>query len=315
MLKGRYRDIVTDRRGKPVAETSWRPNLVVDGAFALLAALLGRDDVDGILFWAVGEGAESWDRAQPTTVSATSRLVSELRRLEVPREAIRYLDGGGGESAEPTPDLEIRLTFEWPDESVTLREFGVFGGDATERPNSGTLINHVIHRSIVLEPGQRLTRQLRMSLGRAGDRRWLDVAAHWLGDAPVRVVDGVGDEYGDVLTGVGLTTVEALAFSDPAVQLAVPRVRLLELRSKARLALRTAVEIQPPERLHELTVSQVLRRPPAELAADVGVREDDVVRLREQLATIELTMDHTFLGRVTVGALAGNEEPDPGGVG
>jgi hypothetical protein len=306
MLNGRYRDIVTGADGAPGLQTPWRPNLVVDGAFVLLAALLKRDpDADGILYWAVGAGEPTWDRAQPATVSATSRLVAEVDRLEVPAEAVRYVDAGGEESAEASPTLEIRMAFEWPDERVTLREFGLFGGDATERPNSGTMINHVIHRRIDLEPGQRLTRELRMSFGRAGDRRWLDVAAHWLGDSPARVVDGVGEEYGLALSGVGISTVEALAFSDPASRVAVPRVRLLEVRAKARLLLRTAAEIRPSERLHDLTVSQVLRGAPADLAADTGASEDEVIRLREQLSTLELTVDHTFLGRVTVGELAG----------
>lgn len=307
MLQGRYRDVVTDPRGERAAGSPWRPNLVLDGAFALVSALLKRDrSMEGILFWAVGAGDPEWDRSQPATQSRTTRLVSEVLRLPVPRDAITYVDERGAPSSRPTPDLEIRLAFEWPDERMTLREFGVFGGNAAARPNSGVMINHVIHRRIDLEPGQRLSRELRLSLGRAVDRRWLDVPPHWLSDAESRVVDGVGDQFAGALSRMGLATMEALALSDPdAPGDGIPALRLLEFRAKARLALRTAAEIHPPQGLHELTVTQVLRGKPGDLALKTGVPEREVIRLREQLSTLELAMDHRFLGPHKVGTLAG----------
>jgi hypothetical protein len=307
VIEGRYRDVVTDARGRCVAGTSWRPNLVVDGAFTLLATLLKREpEVEGILFWAVGAGQAGWDRRRPVTLSRTSQLEAEVERLEVPGESISYVDARGVESAEPTPTLELRLTFAWPDEAVTLREFGIFGGDATEEPNSGVMINHVIHRRIDLAAGQRLTRELRLAFGRAGDRRWLDVPPHWLAESEARVVGGVGDRFADALAGAGIETVDALANSDPQARAGtVPRVPLIELRSKARLALRTAAEVHPPEGLHDLTVSEILGAAPDDVARATRVTEDEVIRLREQLSTLELALDHRVLGPLTVREVAG----------
>lgn len=307
MIQGRYRDVVADARGVRVAGTPWRPNLVVDDAFTLLATLLKREPgMQGILYWAVGAGLPGWDRRRPVTLSRTSRLEAEVGRREVPADAIGFVDARGATSSAPTPNLEIRLVFSWPDEAVTLREFGIFGGDATERANTGLMVNHVIHRRIDLARGQQLTRQLRLAFGRAGDRRWLDVPPHWLAESEARVVGGVGDRYTDALSNAGITTVDGLANSDPLTRAGeIPRVPLIELRSKARLALRTASEIHPPEGLHALTVSQILAAPPSDLARDTGVTEDEVMRLREQLSTLELALDHRILGPMTVRELAG----------
>ena len=309
MLAGRYRDVVTDARGKRLAATPWRANLLVDGAFTLLAVLLKREpEAQGILYWAVGAGQASWDRSRPPTVSRTSRLTAEIRRLEVPREAIGYVDARGAEAREPTPHLEVNLVFEWLEEAVTLREFGIFGGDAGPRANSGTMINHVIHRRIDLQPRQRLTRELRLAFGRAGDRRWLGVPPHWLAESEVRVVGGVGARFATALAQAGITTVADLAGSElPPDAARIPRVPLTELRSKALLALRTAVEVHPHEALHDLTASEVLETSPPDLAEATGVALNEVVRLREQIATLELALDQRVLGRMTVREIVAGE--------
>jgi hypothetical protein len=191
---------------------------------------------------------------------------------------------------------------------VTLREFGIVGGDATAQANTGVLINHVIHRRVDLDKGQKLSRQLRFSFGRASDRRWLDVPPHWLSESEPKVVGGVGDAYAQALANQGLATLEKLAESDPQpAGGTIPRTLLVEFRSKARLALRTAAEIHPPEALHDLTAGKVLTTPSSDLAHDAGVVETEVIRLREQLATLELALDHRFLRGVTVQALAGGD--------
>jgi hypothetical protein len=299
--------VLTGASGERLGETPWRPNLVLDGAFKLLAALLKRDPgAEGILYWAVGAGHAGWDEQPAATVARTSRLTAEVLRLQVPREAIRFVDARGVETPEESPDLEVRLAFVWPDEAVTLREFGVFGGDATDQADSGIMINHVIHRRLVLEPGQRLSRELRLSFGRSDHRRWLDVPTNWLSDSEPRVVGGVGTQYAAALSRMGILTVEALARSDPhARRSAIPRGPLIELRAKARLALRIASDIRAPQTLHDLTVLEVLQTPPSELARAAGVVEAEVVLLLEQLSTLELALDHRFLRRRTVQSLVG----------
>jgi len=307
-LKGRYRDVVIDAHGVPVAVTPWRSNLLVDGAFTLLAALLKREPgAEGILFWAVGAGRADWDASRPAPMPWATGLVEEVGRLEVPREAIAFVDERGADVDGPSPNLETKLVFEWPEQQVTLREFGLFGGDATAETGSGVMINHVVHDRIDLQPKQRLTRELRLSLARtaASDGNWLEPPPHWIADADAKVVGGVGAHIAGVLAGKGIKTVDALAGVDPQADAGVPRVPLIELRTKARLALRTAADLNPPPGLHEVTVSRVLTTASADLAHDTGVAETQVVKLREQLSTLELALDHRFLGRMTVGTLVG----------
>jgi hypothetical protein len=308
LLKGRYRDLVTDVRGARLAETPWRANLLVDGAFTLLAALLKREPgIEGILYWAVGAGRVSWDESPPGPTPWATSLVEEVDRVEVTQDAMAFVDERGAEVTRPSPSLGVRVVFEWPDAPVTLREFGLYGGDATEGSGTGTMINNVVHDRIDLEPGQRLTRELRLSLARTAtsDGSWIEPPPHWIADAAASVVGGVGDRISGVLSKKGIKTVDALANVDPQGDAGLPRVPLIELRSKARLALRTAVEVNPPPGLHNVTVSKVLTTASADLAHDTGVAETQVVKLREQLSALELALDHRFLGRMTVGTLVG----------
>lgn len=305
MMQGRWRDTLISPDGTARRRTPWRSNLIVDGAFSLVAGLLARDrELDGILYWAVGEGDEAWDEGAPATEPGTTRLARETDRRPVAEGDVRFVEEDGDDASGRTAHLEIRLAFTW-ERPVVLREFGLFGGDAREGADSGVMVNHVIHERIELEAGQRLDRELRLSLGRSVDRRWVEVAPHWIGDEPVRRVDGVGELFAAEVARAGFTTVGALATAPPAGGPdGVPRVRFAELRAKARLALRTLPELRPLGRLQRFTVSEVLRTPPERLADEAGVFEDDVVRLREQLATLELALDHRFLGPLTVGEVA-----------
>ncbi len=309
-MKGRYRDLVTDAHGMCLVAMPWRSNLLVDGAFVLIATLLKREPgVQGILYWAVGAGRASWDESPPAPTPWASSLVDEVGRLEVPQGSIAFVDERGADVQGHSPNLEVRLVFEWPEQQVTLREFGLYGGDAAEGAGTGTMINQVVHERIDLEPGQRLTRELRLSLARTAtsDGTWLEPPPHWIAGADASVVGGVGPRIAGVLSGKGIKTVDALANVDPQADSGVPRVPLIELRSKARLALRTAVEVNPPPGLHDVTVSKVLTTASSDIAQDSGVAETQVVKLREQLSTLELALDHRFLGRMTVGALVGAE--------
>jgi len=51
-----------------------------------------------------------------------------------------------------------------------LREFGLFGGDATRTPNSGYLIDYAIHPRVDLTRTMTLTRTVRQSYTAGGAR-------------------------------------------------------------------------------------------------------------------------------------------------
>ena len=211
----------------------------------------------------------------------------EVEQLEVPREAITFVDERGADVKEPSPNLEVQLVFEWPEEQVTLREFGLFGGDATAQAGSGVMINHVVHERIDLQPRQRLTRELRL-LARAvgGGRAALAQAPpHWIADADAHVIGGVGPRIAGVLADKGIETVDALANVDPQAGAGLPRVPLIELRTSPA---------GPPHRGRGDPAAGARRRDGLEgalgassdIAHDTGVAETQVVTLREQLSTL-----------------------------
>ena len=141
-----------------------------DGAFTLLATLLKRAGRrrDPLL------GGRSRPRLGHHSSSSHAVDVEprrEVEQQEVPREAITFVDERGADVKEPSPNLEVQLVFEWPEEQVTLREFGLFGGDATAQAGSGVMINHVVHERIDLQPRQRLTRELRLLARAVGGGR------------------------------------------------------------------------------------------------------------------------------------------------
>lgn len=308
MLRGRYRDTVKDPAGHPVVDTSWRSNTIVHGAWRLLAGLLKNDpSLDGILYWAVGPGEPAWDEARPPPDPGTAGLRAESGRARLTGGDIVYLDDDGRPTGEPRDRLEIRARFEWPDREVTLREFGLFGGHASEEAGSGFLINYVVHPRIDVTAGSALQRRLRLDF-RPGRRERPPLPAHWLGSSEVAVIGGVGKAYTAALTEAGVATVEELARVEP-LQLdhAVPLMKLVELRSKARLALRTAARLHPPTGLHAHPVWKVLVTPTATLAADTGAEEPEVARLRDDAAMLELALDHEVLRRLTIGELVDTE--------
>ena len=164
-LKGYYRDVVTDVTGRVRSNTGWRLNLIVKNCDRLLAAMMKRHDgMQGILYLAVGEGEEGWDLAQPTPIPSTSKLTKELLRQPIEADQIVYLDS---QIQEPTNHLEITAEFHGAGLVTngfrSLREFGLFGGNANEAPDSGFMINYVIHPRIDLNPDATLTRRVRLN--------------------------------------------------------------------------------------------------------------------------------------------------------
>jgi len=304
IMRGAYRDTFIDVPGKRTPDPGWRRNVIVGTCWPLMTGLLKNDpDLRGILYWAVGEGVAEWDDSSLSGSPGVSSLRSEVGRIPIDPEAMVYLDAAGEPSVQPTPRLEVRARFEWSADQV-LREFGIFGGDASEDPDSGQLINYVVHDRLDMAAGSALERQIRFSFRREGIGRWLDPADHWLGTRPVGLIDGVGEAFAAALAEEGIESIDDLARCEPINDRGtVPLIPLVELRSKARLALRVASEIRVPEAFHARTAWDVLVTPTATLALDAGTDEDEASWLREKIGALELSLNHRFLSRITVGEL------------
>ena len=305
MMQGKYRDLVLDQHSRPLFDSGWTSNTIVDSAWPLIAGLLKNDPaLDGILFWAVGAGDPAWDGAHPGASAATTRLQDEIDRQAIPAAAIDYLNQDGTPAAGPTTRLEISTVFSWP-EPRTVREFGLFGGNATAARNSGHLINYVIHPRLDLPAGGQLTRRLHFALRPEVDQAWVSLPQHWLGDLEVTRLAGVGQAQADLLAGAGIETIVQLAESEPALlDIDLPLRRRVEMCTRARLALRTVTRLAPLSGLLDHTAWQVAVTPLPPLAADAGASEEQVARLRDQVSALAAIMSQAFLQDVTIGELA-----------
>ncbi|MGA1870550.1 MAG: hypothetical protein ACMUJM_18600 [bacterium] len=168
LLRGKYRDIITTAKGTVQWKSGWRSNLIVDKCSVLLAALMKQDEaMGGILYWAVGEGQKEWDLQAPAPSLTISQLTKEVYRQSINVAQIIYIDQNEQPSQTATDRLEV--TMEISGEDIisdgfqSLREFGLFGGDATVNPNSGLMIDYVIHPRIDLTSSTRLLRTVQLT--------------------------------------------------------------------------------------------------------------------------------------------------------
>jgi hypothetical protein len=151
-------------------------NLVVNSAFIVMAMAMKRDPAfGGFLYWALGDGGASvvtntWNSgvAAGTTapVKTNTQLLREIYRKSIDPSNITFVDGVGQPSGVPTNRLQIRVTFaesEPGGPSVFLREWGIFGGNATGAAGSGFLINHRYHETYEKTDSIGLERVLRFT--------------------------------------------------------------------------------------------------------------------------------------------------------
>ncbi|WP_373500584.1 hypothetical protein [Desulfococcus sp.] len=304
-MRGTYRDVVRDPFGRTLADSGWRSNTIVLAAWPLMAGLLKNDpSLRGILFWAVGGGLSAWDAVRPPADITAARLAEEFDRMPVAPEAMVYIGADGRPSGVPTPCIEAAVVFTWG-RNLVLREFGLFGGDATETPGSGILINHVIHPRMEIAAGRTLTRRLRLTLCPDIGPEWHAVPSHWLGRETVEWIDGVGGASAGSLNRAGILTIRALAVMVPVhLDENVSLMRAVGLRAKARMALRTAAGLTPVSGLNDRTVWDILATPTATLIAESGAAADEVFRLQEHTGALQMALDNRYLRQVTVGQMA-----------
>lgn len=139
-------------------------NTVVDGCAKLIASFMKNETgFKGITYWAVGSGEETWSNTNPPNpVTSASKLVNEIYRKPISASNITFLDENDKPTENITTKLEIKLQFLENEANGALREFALFGGDATGTKGSGIMINHKIHpiiyktSSIILERTIRL---------------------------------------------------------------------------------------------------------------------------------------------------------------
>ncbi len=309
MITGRYRDVVSDVAGHIAMDTGWRSNVIAARAWPVVAALLRNDgEMRGLLFCAVGEGEAAWDAARPSASATTQRLRAEGERRALAAADFAYLDSRGRRASHPTDRLEVTTRFSGPGRRV-LREFGLFGGNATTARDSGYLVNYVIHARVDLQGGQTLTRRIRFTLrpgGGTGTVDWLSLPRHWLENESPKILDGVGESSLRTLASAGIDNIGELAQSTPT-ELAqrLPITKAIELRAKARLALRTAARLTVLPALAPMQAQTVMEAEASALATEIHLQIDEVESVQEQLALLQLALDARALRRRTLSELRG----------
>jgi len=310
MLQGYYHDRLVDAHHEVRQDRGWRKNLIVEGCNLLLAALMKGQPAGlaGILFLAVGEGQRDWDGAVPSPQPTASGLVAEIQRRPIGAEDIIFIDNNGLASATPTHRLQISTQLtraDLPADGLQpLREFALFGGNATATPDSGFMINHVIHPRIDITDGLSLQRTLRLNFSQ--DYTVKDGLPGLGASLPVRSIDGVGEVYGQALATAGINTLADFVSMDfQAAPDNVPGVKLREFRTKARMVMGLTMDLAPFAALSDLSISRLLMESPQTLAAMTGTTITAAMasELQEELMILQVALDDEDLQHLKLGSI------------
>lgn len=155
-------ELVDSKSGELIKSVNHR-NLVVNGCSTIIAMLMAGQG-KGIQYWAVGKGLTSWGNDNPPEPKVGDTLLTaESFRKAIQPTDISYLDDNYEVTTKPTNKLQIKVTFTESEANGELREFGLFGGDATTTKNSGTMINRRTHGLIYKTSGMRLIRTIQIT--------------------------------------------------------------------------------------------------------------------------------------------------------
>jgi len=125
-------------------------NIIVDSIGVLIAGLiLGHPPfltATPNLFMAWGSGDSAWDilldNGKSNEAVTNTQLVNETFRE--PLQTVEFLDNLDVCTNTPTDRLEFMGRLSAGENPTQVREFGIFGGDASLTANSGQMMNHII---------------------------------------------------------------------------------------------------------------------------------------------------------------------------
>ena len=153
-ILGKYQDTLIDKNGN-VKKHEIKNNQVQLTALKLIASLLkNQANTLGIQYIALGTGDATWDllpNNKPNPMpNSDIKLTTEVFRKSIPTSDIVFVDptaafGQGAISQTPTTRLRITTQIEANEANTTLREFALFGGNATVMQDSGFMLNWVAH--------------------------------------------------------------------------------------------------------------------------------------------------------------------------
>lgn len=138
--------------------------MLTDAFYATLAVSLKERTEAGDFFIAVGAGDAGWDERWPPPDRRVAALVAEVARREVAAEDVVFLDGSGRPAEGPTPRLAFSVEFQGGEAVGTLRECGLFQGEAGRAAGPDALLSYFRHARIDKAQGSTLVRTVRVDM-------------------------------------------------------------------------------------------------------------------------------------------------------
>jgi hypothetical protein len=144
-LKGEWWMTLNDVKTGSVIENRHGTNIIVNTASILIARLLkdNHEPDGGITYLAMGTGASGWNLQNPPQPTNTqTKLNNEISRKAFTTEDVTFVDPETGDPTSiPTNVIDFTCTFAETEAVGPLVEMGLFGGDATDLTDSGTMVN------------------------------------------------------------------------------------------------------------------------------------------------------------------------------
>lgn len=171
--RGYTRDIVIkkmpDGSEKVLEDTGWKENKIVIGTPKLMAGLWLNEPTftGGILFHAQGEGDPSWDMLSPVPEADWIDDKLEAEYFRKAPDSIVYLDESNNPVAYITGRILVTTTLDFLEANgpsgtgISIREHGLFGGDATSSLDSGQMADAIRHKAKWKDPSTKLIRYIR----------------------------------------------------------------------------------------------------------------------------------------------------------
>ena len=145
-LSGEYWVTLRDAQTGRVLDERHDHNIIVNTASILIARLLkdNKEPTAGISYLAVGTGAVGWNLQNPPQPSVTQiTLNNEIARKAYTTADVTFVDPTTGNPVSyPTGVVDYTMTFAETEAVGPLVEMSLFGGDATDTTDSGTMVNY-----------------------------------------------------------------------------------------------------------------------------------------------------------------------------
>lgn len=161
-IVGQYQDTLVWKNSLGITRTEVRPfklNQVQDSSLNLITGLLTNSsgmasppvaNLGAITFLALGSGQSTWDADPSNVVKPTTQttLETETFRFSLSPNDFVFLNSSSGATLNPqalSSRFKVSYTLGTADANGDLREFGLFGGDATSTLDSGIMFNWITH--------------------------------------------------------------------------------------------------------------------------------------------------------------------------